>query len=261
MNKSKVARSFSRSATTYDGAAHFQREVGQQLLSLLPAPASPLEKGICMDLGCGTGHFSQALGQRFPHYQYIGVDLAEGMLHFAQGQQPNIDQWVCADAEALPFGRHSIDRIFSNMALQWCQHLPLLFKELYRILSPCGIMAFSTLGPDTLRELKLAWAQVDNLVHVNTFAPQAQWRSAILDSGLSIVSEQQQRQVLRYHRVQDLLKELKQLGAHNINDGQRQTLTGRQRLKQFFNAYQDFKTQGYYPATYDSYFYLVKKSA
>ena len=262
INKAKIARSFSRSASTYDSVAHFQRDTGNHLLAITPQHNK--RQAVCIDLGCGTGYCFHKLIDLFPIYHHIGVDLAEGMLQFTRQKnhhlQTQAHHLVCADAEELPFRNTSIDLIFSNMALQWCNNLPQLFAELYRILNTNGVIALSTLGPETLTELKQAWAQVDNLVHVNTFSHHEQWRNTILDAGLTIEIEQHQQSILRYHNVQSLLKELKQLGAHNINDGQRQSLTGRKRLSQLLKAYQEFKIDNYYPATYDTYFYILKKA-
>ena len=268
IDKAKVARSFSRSADTYDSVAYFQRDMGDELLSLISEDHQFSEKATsCLDLGCGTGHFYSSLKSQYPQSQYIGVDIAEGMLSFVKKnaftkQRTKTDFndcLICSDAESLPISNSSVDVIFSNLALQWCDDLPVLFSELYRVLSPNSVLAFTTLGPGTLNELKQSWKAVDDLVHVNDFVSSSIWQKAILKSNFSIDNYQQKDVVLQYQTVNALLKELKLLGAHNVNDGQRQTLTGRKRLEGLLSAYQKFFTDGYYPATYDVDFWVLRK--
>lgn len=261
MDKSKIARSFSRAATTYDSVAYFQREMGEKLLALLTkySESAPTEASVCIDLGCGTGHFCQALRQQFSGLSYLGLDLAEGMLRYSQAyHQP--DYLLCADAESLPLSDASSSVIFSNMALQWCEkNLEKLLAGLYRVLAPGGVLALTTLGPSTLYELKTSWSMVDGLVHVNNFKSTLQWQNAILNQRFNIECHQEKKVVLKYASVNQLLKELKMIGAHNVNDGQRQALTGRNRLAQLLSAYEGFRQVDYYPATYDVCFWVLRK--
>ena len=268
IDKIKVARSFSRSANTYDSVAYFQRAMGDALLSLMPKTVSFFEElPVCVDLGCGTGHFYSALKKQYPVSQYVGVDIAEGMLQFTKQHtfttknktNDQHDYLLCADAENLPLKDNSVSVIFSNLALQWCEALTDLFAELHRVLAPGSMLAFTTLGPDTLQELKQSWRWVDDLVHVNHFLASAVWENALLASGFTVECCQQDKVVLKYESVVTLLKELKLLGAHNVNDGQRQTLTGRKRLVDLLATYQQFFTDGYYPATYEVGFWVIKK--
>ncbi len=265
IDKVKIARSFSRSAITYDTADYFQRDIGMQLLDLLPENISTVNdiNSTCVDLGCGTGSFHRDLKEKYSNASYLGLDIAEGMLQFSRekmlNKQQKADALLCADAEKLPLKNKSIDIVFSNMALQWCESLPILFSEIDRVLKPKGIMAFTTLGPNTLIELKKSWAKVDNLTHVNQFCDVELWKQAIDKNGFNVEHHFVQQPVLQYASIKQLLRELKLIGAHNVNDGQRQTLTGRRRLENLLSAYNDFYTEGFYPATYEVYFWLLKK--
>ncbi len=265
IDKVKIARSFSRSAMTYDTADYFQRDIGLQLLNLLPEDTNlPVDINFsCVDLGCGTGSFHSDLSEKYSHASYLGLDIAEGMLQFSREKmllkQAKPDTLLCADAEQLPLKNESVDVVFSNMALQWCENLPVLFSEIDRVLKPNGIMAFTTLGPNTLIELKKSWAKVDNLIHVNRFCGVDLWRQAIDENSFTVEDHFVRQPILQYTSIKQLLRELKLIGAHNVNDGQRQTLTGRRRLEGLLAAYNDFYVDGYYPATYEVYFWLLRK--
>jgi malonyl-CoA O-methyltransferase len=257
LEKKRVARSFSRAANTYDGAADFQRNVGKKLLEKIDHLKSAQ---VVLDLGCGTGHFSGALQSAFPGASIVGIDLAEGMLKVAQERNVGACHWVCGDAESLPVASASVDIIFSSLALQWCQDLPELFSELNRVLKPGGALFFSTLGPNTLHELKSAWSAVDSYVHVNGFKSMQELGDSLRANDFSIISCESDTVVLGFEKLVDLTRDLKALGAHNVNPGQLAGLTGRKKIDAFKSAYENFRCHSLLPATYDV-FYLASKKA
>ncbi|WP_193165593.1 malonyl-ACP O-methyltransferase BioC [Microbulbifer hainanensis] len=249
--KRDVARSFGRAAASYDAAAHLQRAVCRQLLS--GAGDSWAPKRI-VDLGSGTGYGSDLLRRRFPQAEIIAVDLAEGMLRYARAERPVADAYIAADAESLPLADGSVDLVFSSLALQWCYRLPQLFGELQRVLAPGGRSLIATLGPGTLRELRQSWAQVDDGVHVNRFLPRTAWQDAAGGAGLD-GSVREEMRVLHFDRVQELMRELKSVGAHNVNRAAGRGLTTRAVLRRLAEAYESTRSEAGLPASYEV-FYL-----
>jgi malonyl-CoA O-methyltransferase len=279
LDKEKIARSFSRAANSYDSAAYFQRDMGLELVSMLPAGTDVDANFCCLDLGCGTGFFHRHLTSLYDGIDYLGVDIAEGMLQFfkksrndkrsslhtsasinSSRKNRTNDFLLCADAENLSIKNDAVDIIFSNMAVQWSENLPVLFAELKRILRPGGIIGLTTLGPKTLMELKQSWQQVDGHVHVNHFFPLERWVEAIDDSGLTIETQRVLMPQLQFDSVRQLLKELKLIGAHNVNKGQPQGLLGKKYLRELYLAYEAFKINDYFPASYEVYFFVIKNN-
>src|SRR5690606_642862 len=228
-----------------------QREVGTELLQLLPESFSPKK---VLDVGCGTGFFSQKLYDCLPQSEIFALDIAEGMVKFACLERDQNILWVCGDAENLPLQTASVDLVFTSLAIQWCNDLPQLFSEFYRILKPEGRLLFSTLGPATLHELKSAWQSVDAYVHVNRFQSDIAVKAALSDAGFTIDHWQVEERVLHYEKLVDLTRELKALGAHNINRGQSNGLTGRQKTAALKQAYEKFRCDGLLPASYEVYY-------
>lgn len=251
LDKRKVAYSFSRAACSYDSVASLQREVGTELLRLLPESFTPQK---ALDLGCGTGFFSQKLYDCLPQSEIFALDIAEGMVKFARVERDQNIIWVCGDAENLPLQNASVDLIFTSLAIQWCNDLPQLFGELQRILKPGGRLLFSTLGPTTLHQLRSAWQSVDGYVHVNRFQSESAVKSALSDAGFIIDHWQVEARELHYEKLVDLTRELKALGAHNINRGQSSGLTGRQKAAALKQAYEQFRCEGLLPASYEVYY-------
>ncbi len=256
LDKQQVARSFSRAADTYDSVAELQRRIGNTLVNYLPSvPAD-----IVLDLGCGTGYFTESLQATYPQSQVIGLDLAQGMVSHASKHHAG-HQWLCGDAENLPLTDNSIDIIFSSLAIQWCEDNKALFSEVFRVLKPAGHFVFATLGPNTLHELRRAWQQVDNFVHVNRFVDRDIIDQAISGAGFSSAYQTvEENIVLEYGTLKQLTKELKGLGAHNVNSGRQTGLTGKQRVRGLITAYdQQRNEQGALPATYQTWYGVLEK--
>lgn len=257
LKKQRVADSFSRAADSYDRVAELQRSVGGRLSEFLPA----FTPQVVMDLGCGTGYFGEQLRAQYPDASLLNLDLAEGMLQYARKHRPLRNaQWLCGDAEALPLQNQSVDLIFSSLAIQWCEQPALLFSEVARVLKPDGYFVVATLGPDTLKELRQAWASVDDFVHVNRFIPLADLQNN-LPANLHCTQQQEEIRLLKYAQLKQLTDELKELGAHNVNQGQAMGLTGRQQIRQFRAAYEAQRlNDDTLPATYQVYYLVFQRT-
>lgn len=256
-DKRDVARSFSRAAASYDGAATLQRRVADELFAGLGAQGCDTT---LIDLGCGTGYSLPALAQRFPSARRIGIDLAEGMLAYARDHhRDDCQYWACGDAENLPLADASVELIFSSLSLQWCENAGALFSELERVLAPGGCAHIATLGPDTLFELRQAWEEVDGYAHVNQFLPRPVLEEAAGRAGLAL-SWKEAQEVLYYPSVVALSRELKQLGVSNVNRDRPQGLASRKRLQALQQAYEGFRQPAGLPASYQVWYLQLRKA-
>ncbi len=259
-SKQAVAQSFGQ-AVHYDDAATLQREAGHALARRLTQqnPAGQRWK-TALDLGCGTGYFIDSLREHANHT--IGLDLAEGMLHRANTERADSSMlsWLCGDAEHLPLADACIDTVFSSLAVQWCENLSALTAELSRVLQPGGMAALATLGPNTLWELRAAWRAVDSAVHVNRFAPIDHLVDHARAAGLEIAQYDREHWLRRTPNVRKLARELRAIGAHNINPGRRAGLTGKRRWQQVDSAYRSLADDdALLPVTWELGFLILKK--
>ena len=247
----RVRRSFGRSARGYDATAVLQQRVRDELLERLDLVR--LEPGTVLDLGAGTGHASRALQRRYRSSRVVALDLAEGMLREANRQQPLLRRFrrVCGNAAALPLRDGSVELVFSNLMLQWCNDPDAVFRECRRVLQPGGLLTFATFGPDTLVELRRAWAAADGYAHVNRFIDMHDLGDALVRSGLAEPVMDVERYTLTYAEVRDLMHDLKAIGAHNANAGRPRGLTGKGALARMTAAYETLRQDGRLPATYE----------
>jgi malonyl-CoA O-methyltransferase len=256
-----VAASFSKAATSYDDYAQLQRKVAAQLLTKIPVGAVNTSNSTVLDLGCGTGNFSEPLQQQCSG-DVIGLDLAQGMLNYARKKNANISAWLCADAEALPIADQSLDGIYSSLAVQWCQQPQQLFSEIKRVLKPGAWAAIATLGPATLQELRQSWAAVDDRVHVNQFIDQTELLAAIKTAGFAGVEFECQDELMQYQELKQLTRELKNLGANNRNAGLGGGLQSRRDLLAFKECYETYRgkngaAEKNLPASYQVYYIVL----
>lgn len=247
----EVRRSFGRAAHDYDAAAILQARVRRELLDRLELVR--LEPAVVLDLGAGTGQATIELKRRYRSAQVIALDLAEGMLREAARRQTLLRRFrrVCADAMAVPLREGSVDLVFSNLMLQWCDDPDRVFAECRRVLRPNGLLAFATFGPDTLVELRRAWSAADGRTHVNRFIDMHDLGDALVRCGFAEPVLDVERYTLTYAEVRDLMRELKAIGAHNANAGRPRGLTGRGKLQRMVEAYEAFRRDGRLPATYE----------
>lgn len=251
LDPTQVRRRFGRAATSYENHDALQREVGDALLERLGFYLeTPLR---VVDVGAGTGRGSALLKQKYPKAEVIALDLALPMLRAAKRHS----SWrkpflrVCAEATHLPLADHSVDVLYSNLCFQWVDDLPALFGECMRVLKPGGFMAFSSFGPDTLMELRAAWAEADQQPHVGRFLDMHDVGDAMLNAGLRDPVLDVFRYTLTYSEPRKLLEELQGLGATNADRARARGLTGKGRYRRMLAAYEAMRTDGRIPASWE----------
>jgi malonyl-CoA O-methyltransferase len=243
-----LRRSFDRAAPTYDAAAVLQTEVRDALLERLDL--TRLEPRVVLDVGAATGRGARALKRRYPGARVIAVDSSAGMLSTAARRRSWFRPFalLCADATRLPLADASVDVAFSNLLLPWCDP-DALFAELRRVLAPRGLLTLTGLGPDTLRELRAAWAAADDHVRVAEFIDMHDLGDALVRAGFAAPVLDVERYTLRYADVRGLAADLKATGALNGAPGRLRGLTSPRKFAAMQNAYEAHREEGRLPAT------------
>ena len=251
LDRRALARSFDRAGAGYDAAAQLQQQVRAELLDRLQYFA--LEPQCILDLGAGTCQAAVALRRRFARARVIALDIASGMLRASPrpGWPRRRFERVCADAYALPLATRSLDLVYSNLMLQWCDRPELVFRELARVLKPGALLVFSSFGPDTLKELRVAWESVDHGIHVSQFPDMPQLGDALMHAGLIEPVMDVEPHRLLYPDVYALMRELQRIGARNAASQRSRGLTGRDRLQRMIAAYEQRRTAAGLPATFE----------
>jgi len=255
IDRAAMRASFEKAAVSYDAAAVLQHEVADRLVERMDLMS--MKPVSILDCGSGTGFVSELLAERFPKAKITALDLAINMLKHAKAKRTFKQRWnkqfryVNAEVESLPFADASMELIISGLTLQWCQDLPKVFKEFKRVLAPGGLLMFSSFGPDTLKELRQSWAEVDDLAHVNAFADLHDVGDALLQSGFADPVMDMEMLTVTYNDVKTVMRDLKQIGAHNVMQGRSHNITGKNKLQKMIQAYEQFRKDGLLPVSHE----------
>lgn len=257
IDKKQVRQAFSRAAADYDAAAVMQREVCIRMLEKLDY--IKLQPARLLDVGSGTGWGTRQLGERYPNADITALDIALGMLQHARGAsgwwrklfQGRRERFLCADVEALPLASGSIDMVWSNLALQWCNDLPATFVELNRILGTGGLLMFSCFGVDTLKELRIAFRDVDGYNHLNRFVDMHDVGDMLVAAGFADPVMEMETITLTYEDARAVMQDLKRIGAHNATAGRAPGMMGKTAWQRVIENYETLRRHGRLPATFE----------
>lgn len=220
-------RRFERAAANF-AEVDFVHAVAREGLLERLAPML-IEPEVIVDLGSGAGAGARQLAARYPDSEVLAVDRSPAMLQQLQqgGDPPANIRALHAEAETLPLQKESVDLVFASLLLPWLNDPAIVFRRVAEVLRPGGLFVFSGLGPDTLRELRKAWAQVDQHGHVHFFDDMHNVGDALVRAGLADPVLDVDHLTVTYADPARLFRDLTAAGARNSLVGRKSTLTGR----------------------------------
>jgi len=262
----EVRRAFDHAAASYDAHAVLQREVCDRLLERLDFMS--LQPGRVLDVGSGTGYGLAHLRTRYAEAELCALDIAPAMLTAARARLPQstwtqrtlarltlapapLTHLICADMDRLPLPSGSMNLVWSSLALQWAHDLEATLKGFHRVLAPGGLLIFATFGPDTLKELRTAFAAVDDAPHVNRFIDLHDIGDMLIHAGFASPVMEMEMLTLTYADLKTLMRDLKGIGAHNAASSRRRGLLGKSAWARLEQAYQAQQLEGRLPATFE----------
>lgn len=225
-----------------------------------------------LDAGCGEGMDLSTLQKRFPQATLFGLDAAPPMLEQAQRHQHAarsamsrlLQQWVpsarnkdasagllCGNFSQLPLAANAVDVVWSNLALHWHPQPDQVFVEWRRVLRTDGLLMFSCFGPDTFKEVRAAFAAVDNEPHTLPFVDMHDFGDMLVNAGFSTPVMDMETLTVTYGSVDKLLADVRAWGGNPL-DSRRRGLMSRhawQRVRQALE--QNRRSDGTIPLTFE----------
>jgi malonyl-CoA O-methyltransferase len=250
LDRAAILSNFGKASARYDEFAVLAARLREQMIARLDWAAFIPDS--ILDLGCGTGQGASALAARWPRARVVALDASPAMLREAARRDAGGRiELLRAEAEAMPLPDASFDLVFSNLMLPWCEDVDAVFSGVARVLRPRGLFTFTSFGPDTLMELRAAWAAVDDAAHVHPFTDMHDLGDGLVRAGLADAVLDVSRYALTYPDVRALMRDLKAIGAQSAAGARPRGLTGRGRIAAMTEAYESFRTDGALPATHE----------
>ncbi len=258
VDRQQVGRRFSRVAASYGEGDFFAREIDRRMQERLDYVN--LQPKRVLDLGCSRGASFSALAARYPEAELVGLDVSPAMLVAGRPQRANWQRWLgigrnadplrlAADAAHLPLASRSTALVWSNLLLHWLDDPIPALAEAHRVLEVGGLLMFSTLGPDTLRELRAAFS--DGYAHTQRFADMHDLGDMLVGCGFADPVMDMEVLTLTYDDFDALLAELRASGSMCAMKARRHGLTGRQAWAVARAAYEKLRCDGKLPATFE----------
>lgn len=258
VDRQQVGRRFGRVAASYGEADFFAREVDRRMQERLDYVK--VEPKRILDLGCSRGGSFAGLGARYPEAQLLGLDIAPAMLDNGPAPRAGWQRWLglgkaegpqrlAADAAKLPLPAKSASLVWSNLLLHWLDDpLPAL-AEAHRVLEVGGLLMFSTLGPDSLKELRTAFA--DGYAHTQRFIDMHDLGDMLVGCGFADPVMDMEVITLTYDDLDCMFAELRAAGSACAMKSRRHGLTGRASMQAARTAYEAMRRDGKLPATFE----------
>lgn len=253
-------RAAAQSARSAGGADVLAREIARRMAERLAFMRVNPQR--ILDLGCGIGADRGMLESSYRGAMVVGLDSALALLSRGPGRGSYVDRLkglfarspsgrVCADQGALPFSAGAFDMVWSNLSLAWSSEPVKAIAEIARALRPGGLLMFSSYGPDTLRELRDAFAAVDSAPHVHPFIDMHDLGDMLAGNGFAAPVMDMEVVTLTYASLDGLLADLRDTGQTNASSARRRGLLGRRARERLFSSYESNRRDGRLPATFE----------
>ncbi len=226
-------------ASAIAGADFLRREIAARMEERLALVK--IDPKLVLDAGCGEGADLLALHKRFPNANLVGLDASPAMLQAALQRRTEaqsalnrmLAKWlpaaktddvldlICADFAATPLSNNSADLIWSNLALHWHPQPDRVFAEWRRLLRVDGLLMFSCFGPDTLKEIRTAFAALDAAPHALPFVDMHDFGDMLVEVGFSTPVMDMETITVTYTSVDKLMADVRALGGNPLSNRRR----------------------------------------
>lgn len=227
-----------------------------------------------LDLGCGEGADLGLLQEQYPQAQVLGLDASLPMLEASREKQRAatssmnrlLTKWLpgriggslgpgagllCGDFAQLPFKPATADLVWSNLALHWNPQPDRVFAEWRRVLCVDGLLMFSCFGPDTFKEVRAAFATVDDAEHALSFVDMHDFGDMLVNAGFSTPVMDMETITVTYDSIDKLVNDLRAWGGNPLTS-RRRGLLGIRAWKAVIDRFeQSRRADGKIPLTFE----------
>ena len=251
MDKHLIRDRFERSFRRHADATVIQPDMAKELVRLLLHETQKTSFPKVLELGCGSFPLAPILLDHVSVDRFVANDLVPvqetvrkamqelpiGECEYLQGDMEEVD---------LPCGQ---ELIISNAAFQWLADPEVFLPRLVKMLAPGGVLAFSTFGPENLREIR-------ELTGVSLKYLSGSDYSGILARDGTILCQEERLSTVAFDSPADILRHLKHTG---VNALVRRSWT-KTDLREFSDTYRaKFGKDGHVEITYHPVYVIFRR--
>ncbi|MBA4543332.1 methyltransferase domain-containing protein [Thermoactinomyces daqus] len=217
INKKQFIRQMNRTISYDEFLVVYKRMAHRLLFSLKDRVFDP---GRILDLGCGTGYFTELLLEYFPRAELVALDLSPRRIEMARERVASARvQFVAADVEEDDLsGLGMFDLVITNLMGHWLQAPERVLAKVREMLNGEGWYGMTVFGPETCQELQATFRQVElewelpPQRHFLPFRTVEEWVQLLDGAGLSDVTPEECWQRIEYEDCRTLLERIKAAG-------------------------------------------------
>jgi len=169
--RTAVDRSFSNAVHYYHEHSTIQKEAADRLANALDPWLYSVPEGELLEIGCGTGFFTEHLIRMFPKREITITDLSQEMVDFCKNrfEDHELLSFKALNAEEEEFEEEKYGLIVGNYVAQWFSNPAVTLEKLSNSLKPGGLMLLAFPGDDSYPEWKKYCLDLGIPYTANTF--------------------------------------------------------------------------------------------
>jgi len=211
-DKGLVQERFGRSLCRYEDEAAVQRDMAWQLVAQIRLYGGFRHNSV-LEIGCGTGQLTREMVSHLNVRRIVANDLvAQCAPRMAEAMQqvPELEfNFLPGDIESIELPPAAFDLAASNAVFHWVDDLAGLLERLNAALGADGLLAFTTFGPDNLREVAAVSGRGLCYRSFEEVTALVERRYRILHCG-------EHREVLRFPSPRRVLEHVRRTGANGL---------------------------------------------
>lgn len=233
-----------KAASHYAEVAYLDHLVANELDKRLDV--IKFQPNVILNYGAKDNYSVDFLRRRYSEADIFSVEVSENFFELSR-----MPMNLVAEGEMLPIKKASVDLIFSNLMLHSANEFQKLLLDFRRILKPNGLLFFSMLGRDTLKELRECFLQVSPYPHIHDYFDMHDVGDSLLKNQFSDPVMDMEQITINFSSPLDLIREIKKSGNSNVHLERQCGLMGKKAWKQALDYYNKFAIEAAYPATFE----------
>ncbi|MCW8795576.1 MAG: malonyl-ACP O-methyltransferase BioC [Chlorobium sp.] len=214
LNKELIRQRFARRLSGYRRYAVIQESMASDLAGMICGNGVKPSFERVLEIGSGSGAFSEALLSRCYAGSYVANDLVRESGEIVSGialkHGVREVSFIAGDIERCQGLPDRLDLAASNATVQWLVDLPSFFRKMSVALRPGGLLAFSTFGKRNMLEISSLEPHALNYYDLEEL-------SGMADSLFTPITSHEEVRRLDFRSPEEVLRHISRTGVNGLS--------------------------------------------